>query len=82
MQREGQDKMWGSRKTGTLPFGAGFLVTLESTGGGEERDYPGRKKIFQRQTYAPHLPYYSIETIDPKKLEFPQESHAGRRKGS
>lgn len=66
----------------TLPFGAGFLVTLESTGGGQEHYYPGRKKIFQRQTYAPHLHYYSVETIGPKKLEFPQESHAGRRKES
>ena len=29
---------------------------------------------------APPFGYQTTETMDPKKLEFPQESHAGKRK--
>lgn len=40
---------------------------------------PGRRKDILGPHRALPFGYQTIETVDPRKLEFPQESHAGGR---
>lgn len=40
-----------------------------------------RKEIILKKYVPLSLNYQTIGTMDPKKQKYPQESHAGRRKG-
>lgn len=74
------EDLWTARSSGS---GLGLAGAQQCLSGGSHFTSFGRKEdILKTDWCAPPFGHWAIETMGPKELEFPQESHAKWGKGT